>query len=66
MVIWKYIAENEPINQAELISKVANYYEIEPEIIGTDVSNFIASLYEKGLIEYGRRDISRKNMRRII
>lgn len=52
LVIWNFIAENEPIDEHDLILKVADYYGIGKETVELDVEEFLASLFEKGLINY--------------
>ena len=40
MVIWMYIAENEPIKKSDLVLKVAKHYEIDMKIIELDAVSY--------------------------
>ncbi len=52
MMMWLSIAEHEPISQDDLCENVARHYDVEKNIVENDISEFLDSLYQEGLIEY--------------
>jgi len=47
--IWKFI--NEELELEQMVDRIAEEYEVEPERARADLENFLAELEESGLIQ---------------
>ncbi|MCR5254891.1 MAG: PqqD family protein [Acetatifactor sp.] len=62
LVVWNIISQHKEISLNSLIDTVATYYCINSEDIEHDISEFIDSLFEIGVITKNGRDKYKKSI----
>lgn len=50
--VWTALTEHGPIGERDLIAKLADEFEIDPDLIGTDVRDLLANLGRRSAVAH--------------
>ena len=48
-IVWHHIAD--PVRIGELLDRLREHFEVDPEVLAADVAQLLAALNDKGLIQ---------------